>query len=403
MSGKKVAVISSSFPPLGGGGVSSAHYNLSSTLARLGYEVEVFTFLDSEATGEEQGITRHGPNPAANRVLSKLLRVYFTIKRSRGEAYQLHDVFASRAAWRINRDLSRFKPDIAIFPDHGAPLFYVRKLKKTKYIWVAHHNPARFVENPLIGVYSELDAERALVFENRALRKADHVICPSSYMRSVFEDTYEYSGPISVIHNLVDKTIMDRLPGKDVETELGLLPDSKVIYIPSAGSVVKGSDYIFEIVRRLNAELDGSIGFVFSGGGLEKLAEQLDSVESGINYLSLGKLNYWDNISYVKGCTICLSPTLIENLGMALLEAGACGLPIVTFDVGGNSEIVENGTNGYLVPMLDIEQMIEKTLLLFDDDALMEASRNSRKIYEDRFSDEVVGMQYSELFENLQV
>ncbi len=43
------------------------------------------------------------------------------------------------------------------------------------------------------------------------------------------------------------------------------------------------------------------------------------------------------------------------------------GKPIVTFDVGGNNEIVDNDINGYIVPYLDIDGLVEKSNELIQD------------------------------------
>ena len=51
---------------------------------------------------------------------------------------------------------------------------------------------------------------------------------------------------------------------------------------------------------------------------------------------------------------------------MAILEANFCNVPVVTFDVGGNKEIIEDGKNGYIVPYMEIEQMILRTCELLD-------------------------------------
>jgi glycosyltransferase involved in cell wall biosynthesis len=59
---------------------------------------------------------------------------------------------------------------------------------------------------------------------------------------------------------------------------------------------------------------------------------------------------------------VCTSQT--EGLSNVLLEAGACGLPIIATKVGGNPEIVTDGYNGFLVPPAEPEVIAAKALQL---------------------------------------
>ena len=55
---------------------------------------------------------------------------------------------------------------------------------------------------------------------------------------------------------------------------------------------------------------------------------------------------------------------------MCLLEAGACGVPAVSFDIQtGPADIIQDGVTGYLIPPFEWETMAEKLLELMKDDA----------------------------------
>jgi len=82
----------------------------------------------------------------------------------------------------------------------------------------------------------------------------------------------------------------------------------------------------------------------------------------------------------------CL-PSRSEGLSNALLEAMACGLPCVATDVGGNSQVVADGENGFLVPSEQPQLLAEKLVQLLQDAALRKRmGQCSRQIVQDRYT-----------------
>ena len=64
---------------------------------------------------------------------------------------------------------------------------------------------------------------------------------------------------------------------------------------------------------------------------------------------------------------VLVLPTFIENLPMTILEAFACGVPVVTTPVAAITEAVEHERNGLLVPVGDIAALTEALRRLIED------------------------------------
>ncbi len=87
----------------------------------------------------------------------------------------------------------------------------------------------------------------------------------------------------------------------------------------------------------------------------------------------------------------CLPSFYGEGLPKSLLEAAACGLPIITSDAPGCREIVQEGVNGLLVPVRDVDALVVALWKLIDDPGLrLRMGEQSRLLVETAFSLEIV-------------
>lgn len=77
--------------------------------------------------------------------------------------------------------------------------------------------------------------------------------------------------------------------------------------------------------------------------------------------------------SWLLRASVMVMASRSEGLGLCLLEAEACGVPCIAFDVPvGPGEIIHHGENGFLVPPFHTEDMAGKIVQLTQDDALRE-------------------------------
>jgi glycosyltransferase involved in cell wall biosynthesis len=85
-------------------------------------------------------------------------------------------------------------------------------------------------------------------------------------------------------------------------------------------------------------------------------------------------------------CDVLLYPTQSENLSLTCLCALACGVPVISYDVGGQGEAVVNGLNGFLVPLNDSDGMSETLQNLIQDSSLRQRlSEGARRLAKERF------------------
>lgn len=83
----------------------------------------------------------------------------------------------------------------------------------------------------------------------------------------------------------------------------------------------------------------------------------------------IGRVPREETTQYYQEASVFVFPSLNEGMGNALLEALACGLPVVVTDVGGTKELVQDGVNGIIVPTSDAAAIAAAVARLADDPA----------------------------------
>ena len=100
---------------------------------------------------------------------------------------------------------------------------------------------------------------------------------------------------------------------------------------------------------------------------------------------------------------LMIVPSLQEAFGQTALEASACGTPVAAFNVGGLSDIIEDGVSGRLVDSLTGEALGDAIIELLNSGQLCEMGRAARKIVSSRFGATLVGEQYRDLYSQIKI
>ena len=91
-----------------------------------------------------------------------------------------------------------------------------------------------------------------------------------------------------------------------------------------------------------------------------------------------------------------------EGLGVVILEAMACAVPVVATRCGGPDGIITDGKDGYLVPLDDADGMADRLTRLCTDSQLnQQMGREARATIEARYADEVAGQAFVDVWDKL--
>ncbi len=209
---------------------------------------------------------------------------------------------------------------------------------------------------------------------------------------------------VKTIYNGVDLDDIDHAAVAPRSPELGLEGEGPVVACVANLRPIKGLETLVRTAAIVCRDIPQA-RFVVAGAlndtdylrKLTNLAEQIHVTEQ-IRYIGLRT----DVPSILKVCDLFYLPSRSEGLSNALLEAMACGLPCVATDVGGNSELIDEGRSGYLVPADNADSAAERILTLLKNRPLAaRMGQAGRKIVESKFTVQAMMIRLTELYDEL--
>ena len=163
-----------------------------------------------------------------------------------------------------------------------------------------------------------------------------------------------------------------------IRNELGIPLESRVIGVFASFKPQKNLSMLFQAFKKVLVSFPDTqlllIGDQLYGNmmGTGDYTTRMDDLidELGIRQrcMFLGNRNNVERIYPV--CNITILSSLYEGTPNVLLESMACGIPVVATDVCDNRYIVKEGETGFLVEVGDIDGMVDRIRVLFDNDAL---------------------------------
>ncbi len=180
--------------------------------------------------------------------------------------------------------------------------------------------------------------------------------------------------------------------------------DNKKFKIITVGSLVwcKGYEYALMSVCKL-IEKGIPIQFDIIGDGPERQRVLYTIQDLGLekNVTLHGRLSSVEVRNKLQESDVFLLSSLSEGVSNAVLEAMACGLPIVTTDCGGMREAVQDGEEGLVVPVRDPEAMASALSKLASDKTLRtEMGKKARQRILDKFTLERQIKEFTSLLES---
>lgn len=312
---KIAVVIDTWFPAVGGGQINA--WEISKRIAKKGYEIDIITRNNGGYKREKVknlNVIQIGSTSSPGDNISRLfflIRAFFLI---RGKKYDIIH-------------LQAFLPGLLAIP--------IRYFLKEPIIFTVH-GTRLFEKNP--------GKSFGFWLEKIILTKIKYDLVIS--VTQAFKKFKNINRNMKVIENGIDYKKFENIKVKKASYPK-ILWVGRFDKVKRVDNLIRVMEQVIERVPKVRLML---VGYGYEEGNLKRLAKRLN-LNKHVGFV--GKKTGADLIHEYKSSHLFVLPSSSEGQPMTLLEAMACGLPIIATKTGGIPEIIKDGVNGLLVTPSD--------------------------------------------------
>jgi glycosyltransferase involved in cell wall biosynthesis len=226
--------------------------------------------------------------------------------------------------------------------------------------------------------------------------KNRYYITVSEWMRQQLRKREVKNSPISVIHNSVDTRTF--CPAEVQK------PTKDIVLFTGRMIAAKGIRGLVEAVPRILKEHSEAFFLFIGSGDFSPYRRRLKDL--GVPERNFEVLGYLEDrgklLEYLKFSSVYVAPTLYENLPIRILEAMACGVPVVASNIAAIPEAINDNVNGVLVKPGSVDDLASAVCLLLSDSALRRRIGDAaRKTVLTKFDSEVNTSRTAEVYQKV--
>jgi len=228
-----------------------------------------------------------------------------------------------------------------------------------------------------------------------------HIVCPSNWLAVAARSSNLFKNfPVSVIPNGIDTQIFKPMNKQEARQFLHLKDNKSYVLFGAVNAILdsrKGFQLLLESLKYISVSNDQSIEFLIFGTNKD------DSLPfSGFPVHNMGIIENDEELAYLfSAADVVVVPSIGENLSNVIMESLSCGTPVIAFDIGGNSDMIEHKKNGYLADPFYPEDLASGIGWCLNNNRNNELSENARKKVLENFSIEFIQKSYAKLYHEI--
>ena len=191
---------------------------------------------------------------------------------------------------------------------------------------------------------------------------AHKVICISKKVQHLLTEEADASVHAEVVYNGTDAVFFaPRLPACSPAPG-----DAKTILIVGNLLAGKGHELVLTAIARLKSP-QLQCKMIGEGSDRDRFAALAKDLGISRQVAFLGRRSRSEVAEAMRDCTLFVLPSRYEGLGCVYLEAMASGKPVIACQGQGIDEIINHGTNGWLIPVDGLDELVQALQLLLGD------------------------------------
>lgn len=269
---------------------------------------------------------------------------------------------------------------------------------------------------PMLGSHNEKDLAYE-IFEKKLEAYKDlnlHIVTPSRWLGDCAKKSALLGRfPVHVIPNCLDTDLFRPLSVEEIQVIAERQQNavvSRVLREATEKRIAKPL-ILFGAMNAANDRIKGFASLLSALQLLDKLGFTAHLVVFGANPQELPMkfpnidvtfVGYIHDSSILTALSnvanVMVVPSLTENLSNAIMESLSCGTPVVAFNIGGNSDMIDHKQNGYLAEPYSSEDLAQGMRYCIEHNKDNILGKNARESVVRRFAVEIVSKQYKHLY-----
>ena len=215
-------------------------------------------------------------------------------------------------------------------------------------------------------------------------READYICVLSSFVKKTFLEK-----------GIPERKLILNFSGVNSNDFRQIEKEDKIFRIIYCGglTIKKGTHYLLEAVSTLKLK---NMELWFIGNIIEDIKPFLNKYKDC--YKFFGVIPHYELYKYFSQGSVFVLPSLEEGLAKVMLEAMACGVPVIATTNTGAGDVIRSGIDGFVIPIRDVNALKEKITYMYENQNMCrQMGQNAKervlqKFTWERYSDRIVNV-----------